>query len=191
MGRPSLLAAPWLDRLPAPTQRREAVLEVLCALLLPWRWTGARERGSLHSSARIVHTLLLSLLGKKIKVFLACALWTQFVDTSVSLFSPPNHKPQTWFHELTHGTGRHRDDRPYVVTRPNPTLSVQPRTPFPSLHRPQRTTRSGRPGLAILGFHFAERPSLGPRKFSLGREGGGHTALRSCCPRYLHPSAPR
>lgn len=129
------------------------------------------------------------LLGR-IKVLLACALWTQFVDTSVSLFSPPNHKPQTWFHELTHGTGRHRDDRPYVVTRPNPTLSVQPRTPFPSLHRPQRTTRSGRPGLAILGFHFAERPSLGPRKFSLGREGGGHSTLRSCCSRYLHPSAP-
>lgn len=46
---------------------------------------------------------------------------------SISFFARPNHKPQTWFHELTHGTGRHRDDRPYVVTRHNPTQAQSSR----------------------------------------------------------------
>lgn len=93
-------------------------------------------------------------------------------------FSRPNHKPQTWFHELTHGTGRHRDDRPYVVTRHNPTQAQSSRDAIFLLSTgPQHRTQSGRPGLAVHGFHFAERPSLGPRKFSLCREEVG---IRPC-----------
>lgn len=67
-------------------------------------------------------------------------------------FSWPNQKPQRWFHELTHGTGRQRDGRPAICREPAALPTVGPAA------RPATLRRM--PTQLVNPDHF--RPSMFP-----------------------------
>lgn len=85
---------------------------------------GGRPRGQKLACAVTASPNCLPVVQLRNKVFSSLVPCGSNSLTLSSLLTRPNQKPQTWFHELTHGTGRHRDDRPYVVTRPSPTRTV-------------------------------------------------------------------
>lgn len=73
--------------------------------------SGAREAGEIEESLLQRRCPVFQLVKLRFCSLVRCGPNPLTLEIPLLLWRP-NQKPQTWFHELTHGTGRHRDDRP-------------------------------------------------------------------------------